>query len=420
MTGSSSAPQGPGSYFFLSYAHSPPLAGNLETDPARWVRRFFNDLTRAVRDLAPDSPATPGFFDQDIPVGSDWKASLTAALRTTQVFVPLYSPAYFARSLPGREWTCFYTRMTLAGLPDPMQRVAPVLWIPLPGEQEHRPGLAEALAIGADHPAYAENGLRALLRLSPYRASYQAVVARLAEQIARLAISAPLAPSDVPDIDSVRSAFDAEAAAAVFAVAVAAPTLRALPDGAQPDRYGAEGTGWRPFPGDQELPLAEYAAAVAERLDFAVMVTGIEKTGDLLSSRPGVILIDPWFVADRARLRLLEEFLRDLPSWVLPVLIVDPAPDGRATELTTQARAILTEAGVARTETARRGVKGISSLREFVMLMPIFVAEAERQYLHLGPVQRITARRDSRPRLLIGGPVVTAPPPERPKEEPDD
>ena len=37
-----------GSYFYLSYAHSPPLAGNLDADPDQWVRRFFRDLTAAV------------------------------------------------------------------------------------------------------------------------------------------------------------------------------------------------------------------------------------------------------------------------------------------------------------------------------------------------------------------------------------
>lgn len=40
-----------GRYFFLSYAHSPPLDGSLEEDqpdpPNEWVRTFFRNLTDA-------------------------------------------------------------------------------------------------------------------------------------------------------------------------------------------------------------------------------------------------------------------------------------------------------------------------------------------------------------------------------------
>ena len=37
-------------YFYLSYAHSPPLAGSRidASTPDEWVREFFQDLSRAV------------------------------------------------------------------------------------------------------------------------------------------------------------------------------------------------------------------------------------------------------------------------------------------------------------------------------------------------------------------------------------
>jgi FxsC-like protein len=409
-----------GSYFFLSYEHSPPLAGSLKADPDQWVRRFFNDLKKSVaRHGRPRSGLAPGFFDQQIPLGSDWKAAFSRALGAAEVFVPLYSPGYLARSWPGREWACFHQRMVQAGLEDPMRRFVPVLWIPLPSGQDP-PGLQEALAVGASEPAYAENGLRALLRLTPYRASYEVVVDRLAARIVEIAENTPVHPSDVPDIAQVQSQFSAEASIAVFAVAVAALALPTLPDGRDPAGYGDSSIDWRPFPHDQEISLAEYAARVAEQLDFAVLVTALEKTGDRLSDKPGVILIDPWFIASDQGLGVLRSFVSDLPSWVLPLLVLDSTEVARAGPLTQEVKTILDEAGVARTEAARHAIRGVSSLKEFVSLMPILVAEAERHYLRHGPGQRSTAGPGSRPRLADddGWSASPATPP-HPKEKPD-
>lgn len=126
-----------GSYFFLSYAHSAPLAGSPPEPIDQWVSTFFHDLSRAVQRCAPrGSRLQPGFFDQEIPLGSDWKASLARALETAEVFVPLFSAGYFMRSWSGREWECFEQRVTTAQIGDPMQRFVPVLWTPLPERQE--------------------------------------------------------------------------------------------------------------------------------------------------------------------------------------------------------------------------------------------------------------------------------------------
>lgn len=400
----SSEVQRPGSkYFYLSYAHSPPLSGTQHSDPDQWVHSFFEDLTASVTRIAsPRSGVDPGFFDQDVSPGSDWKATITHALGSAQVFVPLYSPSYFTRSLPGREWACFQQRLIRVGIEDPVSRFAPVLWIPFPGERD-RPGLREARAIGSGEEAYSENGLRALLRLRPYRTVYQTVLDRVAEQVVRLAERDPVAPSAVPDIDQVQSAFDAEAAAAVFTVAVAAPVPSTLAGDHDLAGHSQTSTGWKPFSPSQEISLAAYATRVAEQLDFAVVQTDIEKAVDLFGDRPGVILIDPWFIAEERGLHILHSSVRDLPSWVLALLVLDPEPDARAAELADQTRSLVQKAGVARSETARRAISGVTSVTEFTALMPILVTEAERQYLRHGPVLRATSRPGSRPRLIGGG-----------------
>jgi FxsC-like protein len=401
MTSYVDGPGPPGSYFFLSYAHSAPLSDSARTEPDQWVSNFFRGLSEAVkRRAAPAAGRVSGFFDQEIPVGSNWKASLTRALSVAQVFVPLYSPSYFAQSLPGREWACFYDRMSRAEPQNPLRRFAPVLWVPVPGESD-QPGMREVLATAGSDPDYANNGLRALLRLRPYNALYERVVDQLAAQIVELAERTPIMPSPVEDIDAVKSQFNPEASAAVFAVAVAAPARPSLPDGADPDSYGGTSEAWRPFPGSQELSLAEYAARVAERLDFAVLISGIEKTGDSLSSKPGVVLIDPLFIADENRRGMLRSFVAEMPSWVLPVLVVGSPEDVRTTRLAGDVRAILAETSLARTDTARQATEGVTSLSDFVSLMPRLVVEAERQYLRHGPVRRSTAGPGSPP-LLAG------------------
>ena len=398
-----------GSYFFLSYAHSPPLAQILAGDPPEppdeWVRRFFRDLKEAVRNrVSATSSLAPGFFDRDIPLDSDWKATLSRALGTAQVFVPLYSPGYLARSWSGREWACFEQRLKSAKVANPMGRFMPVLWIPLPADYRPR-GLAEALSL-APEPAvgpYLENGLRALLRLTPYRSSYEMIVARLAERIVQLAETAPIEPSEVPDIDQMTSPFGAEVDATVFAVVVAAPALPEVPQGSNSEAYRNSGSEWRPFGHNQELSLAEYAQLVAEQLDFAVLVTEIEKAGDLLNNAPGVVLIDPWYLARQDQLEAFRDFTLQLPPWVLPVLVFDPNADPNVGQHVEQARTFLEKSRMSKSDPARRGLHGVASLPDFVGLMPFLVAQAEREYLRRGPIQRPTARPGSRPRLSGGG-----------------
>ncbi len=266
--------------------------------------------------------------------------------------MPLLSPGYFARSWPGREWACYLQRLERAGVRQPDRRFAPVLWIPLPGDQG-RPGLRDALALGESEPEYAENGLRALLRLAPYRASYRLIVERLAARIVDLAQNEPLPASGALDIDEVPSAFYHGTDAAVFAIAVAAPTAADVPAARPRAGYGKRSIDWRAYPDEQELPLVEYAAQVAEQLDFAVAVTDSEKIADLPATVPGIILIDPWFASDERGLEAIRSFASGLPPWVLPLLVLEPVANAHAVDLAERVRAILSQAEVVRNQTSK-------------------------------------------------------------------
>jgi FxsC-like protein len=411
MTEGEGARNGPAkrsSYFFLSYAHSAPLAGSPPAPPDEWVRAFFRDLTEAVQDHASSqSRIAPGFYDQEVLPGPDWKVALADALGSAEVFVPLYSPGYLTRSLPGREWTCFEERLKAAGVTEPLERFTPVLWIPLPaGHQPQGWREARELAPAPAASAYIENGLQALLRLAPYRHYYELIVDRLASRIVELAETAPIEPSAVKDIDTVQSAFAFEVQAVTFAVVVAAPALPGIPAEINADAYGDVSSAWRPFAWEQELPLAQYASMVGEQFDLAVQVMDIEMVGNVLEHAPGVVLIDPWYIASDKGLNVFREFANGLPSWVLPVLISGPRQDKRTTQLVQQVTGLLGNVKIPRSSAARRALRGVSRLQDFTNLMPFLVAEAEREYLRHGPIQRSAAKPGSRRRLAGSRPSV--------------
>lgn len=419
MTGTESVDRRRGSYFFLSYAHPSPLAGSHQSNPDESVKRFFADLQHEVSQrAAPGTELNLGSFDQEIRPGANWKSSLSEALETAEMFVALYSPAYFDRSWPGREWECFHRRMTMAGVEDPLTRIAPVLWTPL-RKNETRPEVDAALAFGGDDPEYAENGLRALWLVKPYRDVYRAVVGRLAERVVRLAEDAPVGPSPAPDIDQTESPFAHMDTSLGFMVTVAAPTFGTLPAWRDSGRYGETGGQWRPYHREQDLPLAAYAQDVAERLDISARISDLGTHAARIGDLPGVVLIDPWFLATDAGPGLLRSAFAGLPSWVLPLIVIDTPGDARAEELAQGVRDILVAAEATPTEAARRAAEGVTSLQNFIEIMPVLIAEAERQYLRYGPVGAVAGPASPRGWLRGARPDAPAPDSLRPGEQPD-
>ena len=403
-------------YFYLSYARAPQMATHPDADPDRWVKEFFHDLVEAVRQYASLPPElVHGFMDQQNPPALD-KKSLNLALSTAQAFVPLYSAGYFARSLPGREWACFRERVGGAGQTGPLPRSVPVLWAPLPDAVEP-PGLDEALALGADQPGYAENGLRALLKISSYRPSYLAAVRALAQKIVDLAENSPIGPSEVTDIDEMTSEF-APAPLAVLTVEIAAPTVLTVTEGRDPGNYGKSSVEWRPF-GRQAPPAADYARQVIERFDFRPAISGIKVAGDPRARKPGIILIDPWFIADESGRSTLQSAVTDLPKWVLPLVVLDQPADTRTHELADQVQDILRAAHALPTEAARRGARGVRSPERFLPVIRGLVAAAETHYLRYRSGQ-VSSATGSRPGPRHGARQAEATAPLDPSRETPD
>lgn len=385
----------PGRYFFLSYARLsplPPVPGADLTDPPdEWVREFFRDLSDAVnRRAASGSRLRPGFLDVDVSSGSHGQHGLADELGAAEVFVPLLSADYHRRSWPRTEWVSFGQRLRDADAVEPHGRVAPVLWVPVPASGQV-PGLADALSLadGATLRPYSDYGLRALLRLPEFRGDYEQIVGELATRIVSVAEKAPLGPLPL-SLSEVADDTSEGTGGQLFVVAVTSrPGTRG---GAQP---------------------ADYARLTAERLGFAVRIAAFAQSADQLGCGPGVLIVDPDSVTGDEARKDLDAKVAELPPWMLPVVFTSRATtrpaDNRWIFLEESYRSYRHKPGV-----VRQGLQGVSSLREFVTLMPDLVTYAEREYLRHGPTQRTVSRPAPRPRLADSGQPAGLPAKENP------
>lgn len=381
------------SYFFLSYAHAAPLA-DVPEPVDFWVRTLFDDLSEAVRAAARlGSGIRVGFFDGELEAGADWKARIVEELGTAEVFVPLYSSRYFAMSWQGREWSCFTTRLADEPSDEPSAHIVPVLWAPMFGSTA--PPLAPdplMPQVARGIPEYSENGLRALKALNLYGNRYDTVVARLGERIVRVAQDHPLDVREVPPLDQAPSAFKHKNDEDGFVIIVASPTRATAPSGRNPAWYGDDSTDWRPFGDRERLRLADYAVAVAERLNLSTSLFGVVAAADAIGDTPAVVLIDPWITiesngAESDALRALRRlFSGERRRWTAPLIVVSPEDTesaARQGQMVDRVERILGEVGAPSAEPAWRVGGVVTSIDGFARAMPALVAEAERRYLRL-------------------------------------
>jgi len=365
-----------GVYFFLSYAHSAPTSERVRSDSDPSVGVFFAALTKAVADRArPAEGMEIGFFDQQIPPGADMKTLLSSALGSAEVFVPLYSPGYFAKSWPIREREVFQSRLRAASAIAPEQHIVPILWTPFPswGRPED---VARALSIGADVSDYGENGLRALCMLTSYQRSYERVLSRLADRIVKVAERFPLGPSTAPDLDDVPGPSAAEAG---FLVTMLAPR-HAMSRAGQAVKGGAS-PWWRTYARGR-IPLVEYAGSVAERLGLETRVADFGAVEGLFDQTPAIVIIDPWIVAERGPGFLTSTFA-SLPEWVVPLVLdeqrEDPDSDSALADKADKAVEALSSV-------LQVPVNRVNNMDQLDEILPTAVARARRTYLRLGPV----------------------------------
>ncbi|WP_418959950.1 TIR-like protein FxsC [Streptomyces tritici] len=312
-------------YFYLSYAH-PAQRG-----PDVWVERFFRDVANhvmAMTDLPAGTPA--GFLDREIGAGERWTERLGEVLATCRVFVPLYSPRYFASETCGREWYAFTQRTIYeqAKRDRSVQAVVPALWVPVPDEQV--PAVARRLGwptqgFGDDYP---HEGIYGLIKLGHLAEQYERVVYELAKRIVTVAHESALPPGSPVDYLTSPSAFGGFGAQSErVRVVVAAPSRHELPPGRTPEPYGDDAPAWNPYHPESRRPLGQVAASLVRSLNLEATVTSWEESERWLAGEepppdPVVLLLDPWLLGDPVWRRRLA----DLDAWACPwVRVVVPS-----------------------------------------------------------------------------------------------
>lgn len=288
-------------YFFLSYAHTPRLDHNSSVDTNLWIHKLYDDLSAEVLQLI-KSP-TAGFMDREIRLGMQWPRELTAALATCRVFVPLYSPRYFASENCGKEWYAFSRRVLdqRARKPDTQMAIVPALWVPV--EEDSLPDVAKDIQFNHHDLGhiYGRNGFAGIMKVRRFRDDYTLAVQGLARRIVEVAKKTIIDPAWHTDYATSESAFGEndvhEMAEKRMQLTVVALDTAHLPEGRDRRYYGRTPLEWRPYLPAAEMPIIDYAMELAHYLGCQPRVMTLE---DLLryvargGNAPGLLLIDAW------------------------------------------------------------------------------------------------------------------------------
>ncbi|MCX5099717.1 MULTISPECIES: FxsC protein [unclassified Streptomyces] len=381
-------------YFFLSYAHTPGYGRG--TDPDMWVERLFKDLcdhVLAMTDLPAGAPA--GFIDREIRSGEGWSERLGEVLATCRVFVPLFSPRYFASEMCGKEWYAFAQRAIhhRARSNQRAEAIVPALWVPVPPSQ--LPGPAERLQFNHRDfgDRYVSDGLYGLIKLRLFAEEYERAVYELAKRIVNVADTIRIGTGRPVDYRLAPSAFgppnSSVGAPRPMQVTIAAATRHDLPPGRNPDYYGDSPQDWNPYHPAAARPLAYVAEDLVRSLNYQATISSFDEEtghgeGKQPPSRPEILLVDRWALQDEDRCRRLAAFDAENRPWVTMIV-----PWNREDHESMAAEAELTEKLEQTMPTkmrqgrayCRAAAKGVPSMEAFGQLLPQVVEVAAQQYL---------------------------------------
>ncbi|MEV7090059.1 TIR-like protein FxsC [Streptomyces sp. NPDC093085] len=397
-------------YFFLSYAHT-PRDGASGADPDMWVQKLFRDLSEHVMAMT-DLPAgaQAGFIDRDMRSGEGWSERLAEVLATCRVFVPLFSPRYFASEMCGKEWYAFAQRAIYeqARKNTTAEAIVPALWVPVPPSQ--LPGPAERLQFNHRDfgDRYVTDGLYGLIKLRIFEDEYQRAVYELAKRIVSVADTAAIGPGRPVDYRSAPSAFGVSGGPRPMQVTVAAPTRHGLPEGRRAEYYGGMAQDWNPYHPQSARPLAYVARDLVRSLNYQADIVSFDEVpvphdGKSSPVRPEILLVDRWTLHDEEQRERLAAFDAEHRPWVSVVV-----PWNREDEQSREAQAELSDRleqtmpkkmGQGRAA-CRAAAKGIPSMEMFGQILPQVVEAAAQQYLrHAEVYPPAGGSHTERPRL---------------------
>lgn len=315
-------------YFFLSYARTPRADHDSAVNPDLWVHKLYEDLSYEVLQLISSPDA--GFMDREIRLGVKWSEELTSALATCQVFVPLYSPRYFASENCGKEWYAFSKRVLdqQAARPETRMAIVPALWVPV--REEGLPEVAKAIQFNHHSlgDMYGRVGFSGIIKVNRYNDDYLMAVQGLARRIVEVAERTQIRQGRRTDFDTSESAFGnsevhgmAEKRMQLTAVTI---DTAHLPDGRSEQYYGRTPRQWRPYFPAAEMPIVDYAIELARYLGCQPRVISLEehlRDAANAANAPGLFLIDVWAATSQGccdDLRRLDELDQEWTSVLHP------------------------------------------------------------------------------------------------------
>jgi FxsC-like protein len=379
-----------------------------------WVERLFRDLcghVMAMTDLPAGAPA--GFMDREIRSGEGWSERLGEVLASCRVFVPLFSPRYFASEMCGKEWYAFAQRAIYhhAKSNRPAEAIVPALWVPMPPEQ--LPGPAERLQFNhrAFGDRYVTDGLYGLIKLRIFAEEYEAAVYELAKRIVSVADTIRLAPGSPVEFRQAPSAFGRPSVGPrPMHVTVAAPTSHDLPPGRSADYYGKQSQDWNPYHPDSARPLAYVAQDLVRSLNYQPTVSSFDHeplpAAGQPPTRPEILLIDRWALENEERRRKLAAFDAHPHPWVsvvVPWNRDDPDSRGAEAELIEKLERTMPHQMSHGRAACQAAAKGVYSMEAFGHLLPQVAEAAAQEYLRhaeaFPPVPPGGGSHSERPRL---------------------
>lgn len=396
-------------YFFLSYARTP---SNGDRDPGILMKRFYDDLCHEVfeRTFLPHD-ARAGFMDADLKVGVEWERRLARELATCRVFVPMYNRRYFHSVQCGKEWAAFDLRRQRhrEEKGEVPEVIIPALWLPVPDGE--LPEMAKSIQFTHDDDDlrghYLDKGLCELIRLRQHRDRYLRAVKALANRIIQVAEGVKLAAMDPPcDYKTIRSAFPGDPGRK-FTITVVAGTSGKLRSDRSAQYYGDTAVDWNPYHPQADRPIAQIAADIVREMDFdPVIGSWHDQSEQLLSSRspssPGLVLLDPWAVADPRFERLLRELDQAHNPWigvVVPWSRTDAQIAEQGVALREHLHTLLPTKIAQGRPATRRAALGLASLEEFKSALRPVVQALGSAYLRKAQTYPPQVTGTERPRL---------------------
>lgn len=376
-----------------------------------WVERLFRDLSAHVMAMT-DLPAgaQAGFIDREMRSGEGWSERLAEVLATCRVFVPLFSPRYFASEMCGKEWFAFAQRVIYeqAKSNRVAEAIVPALWVPVPPRQ--LPGPAERLQFNHRDfgDRYVTDGLYGLIKLRIFAEEYERAVYELAKRIVSVAGTAAVGPGRPVDYRNAPSAFGTSGGPRPMQVTVAAPTRHDLPAGRASHYYGGMAQDWNPYHPDSVRPLAYVTRDLVRSLNYQADILSFDEVsvpqeGKQSPTRPEILLVDRWALRDeeqRERLAAFDAEHRPWVSVVVPWNRDDRQSRAEEAELAERLEQTMPRKMGQGRAACRAAAKGVPSMEAFGQILPQVVESAAQQYLrHAAVYPPAGGSHTERPRL---------------------